>query len=814
MGSITIDNRLRPIRFAFLVRPDDKKRTLEIFRINTCLWGGKYNPIIPFFKRLPVWWEREGYQFENAKQIINGYLDFFEPDFIVEAEKGLADGFGFHPERVLQLTNFLNPDSEMHAQIYGLSVNDLYIDLYEKKFQFTRRHKDHIVYVETEDKSFENFSACNFGGFPAQKKLKYFEMNYKDAFDPEIISLDSQSFNTLCVSGYVSALEIGHKKLKVKHHGNQEPKLFILDAHETKDLIDFWNLRALHKYIIAVPVQWIEDTSQFCKELILDNHRPLPRNPYGVMTHATSMFSRSIASDDIKTIYNDYLKLDKNAANRLQTWYPPIWRKTPDGVVRNTRPNLEASSKSTDVPISDDKTEIRFDSLSPEFAKKYGNRLRWANVVRLRNWSSQDQIATVFPCDYKNPSLPNLRMNRGHLLSTTEGLVIFPEFHNMFETWNLTDGNTALNKWFDKNKVTAVPSDAGRSTQQIIHTLEGFWGVRAIAHKGIIELLNQMSRKPVSKSVHHKEFKNKINIAIGKSILEERNFEKLVERKAVELGLELKCTKCRSWNWYSVKQLDYSLICDLCLKSFDFPTANPGDGNYSKWAYRVMGPFALPDYARGGYAASLAIRFFANVLWEGITEGPGVTWSSGQELTFSSGKKLEIDFILWSQRRQMFGNDHSTEMVFGEAKSFGKDAFKQDDIDTMKLLAQSFPGAILVFATIKEAGEMLQEEISRIKKLAEWGREYDKERKQSRAPVIILTGTELFTSYHLDIEWKEKGGKHQELIKHILGGRIDNLRMLANLTQQLYLGMPSYEKWREDKRKGRVERRKKQNQST
>jgi hypothetical protein len=94
------------------------------------LWGGKYNPIIPFFKRLPSWWERKGYRFGNAKQIINGYLDFFEPDFVVEAEKGLADGLGFDPERVLQLTDLLNRDGERGWNKYGLSVNDLYRDLY------------------------------------------------------------------------------------------------------------------------------------------------------------------------------------------------------------------------------------------------------------------------------------------------------------------------------------------------------------------------------------------------------------------------------------------------------------------------------------------------------------------------------------------------------------------------------------------------------------------------------------------------------------------------------------------------------------
>jgi hypothetical protein len=83
MSSITVDIRLRPVRFAFLVRPEDARRTLEIFRICTCLWGGKYNPIVPYFKRIPQWWERKGYRFESASQIINGYLDFFEPDFLV-----------------------------------------------------------------------------------------------------------------------------------------------------------------------------------------------------------------------------------------------------------------------------------------------------------------------------------------------------------------------------------------------------------------------------------------------------------------------------------------------------------------------------------------------------------------------------------------------------------------------------------------------------------------------------------------------------------------------------------------------------------
>jgi hypothetical protein len=245
--------------------------------------------------------------------------------------------------------------------------------------------------------------------------------------------------------------------------------------------------------------------------------------------------------------------------------------------------------------------------------------------------------------------------------------------------------------------------------------------------------------------------------------------------------------------------LDYTLSCDLCLKSFSFPSADPSNSLNARWSYRVIGPFALPDYARGGYAAALAIRFFGNVIGLSDTE---VTWSSGQTLTLPSGKEAEADFIIWYQRRQMFGTDYPTEVVFGEAKSFGNDRFQERDTARLRVLAEAFPGSILVFATLRQASDLNRDEVQRVRKLAEWGREYDRERRHTRAPVILLTGTELFAAHHLDLAWKDKGGKHAELINPGYV-RADHLKTLADLTQQLYLGMPSYGEWLEAKWKCR-----------
>ena len=802
MSNVSISLHLRPIRFVFLIRPDDQKHTLEAFRINTCLWGGRYNPIIPFFKQLPKWWDKKGHRFESAKQILNGYLDFFEPDFIVEAEKGIAGGVSFDPKRVLRFSDILMREGDRDRDGVGQSVNDIYGDLYKKEFQFTRRHKHNIVYVKPEELSFSAFVACIFGAFPIQRKLKYFELNYKYVFEPQEIVLSDKSISKLYKNRYTSALKIGQTNLDVHYNDYSDPALFVLNAKESRDLIDFWNLRIVRRNILAIPIQWIESLSSFCKEFIVKNHRPLPGNPHGVMIHPTVMFSRSIPDKESDEIYKKYLKVNKKGANCIQQWYPPLWRPSPEFMVRTTRPTVSAKEKRIDVSIDLEKPVITFDTLWPEFTMKYGNRHRFANVIKIVGWSDKDQIATTFPCNYRNPSFPKFRIGREHLLPTAEGLIFFPEYKNISERWELCSGTKALNTWFNENKITATLSDGGRATQQIIQTLGGFWGVGKIANAGTIQLLNEMSQKPLTRSVHYAEFRQKIKDAVGKGIWRYKEFETLVERNAVELGLELKCAKCGSWGWHSIKQLDYSLTCDLCLQRFNFPITNPGRSQYCKWAYRVIGPFALPDYAKGGYASALAIRIFSDVI--GKMDRVGVTWSAGQELTLSTRKKIESDFILWYQRKQMFGTDYPTEIVFGETKSFGKDAFKDENINNAKLLAQTFPGAVLVFATMKESDDISKEEITRLKKLAEWGREYDKEKDQARAPVIVLTGTELFTPHSIEDSWKEKGGKHAQLISTAyVSTRLDNLRIIADLTQQLYLGMPSYSAWLEVKWKRR-----------
>lgn len=138
------------------------------------LVGGQFNPIIPRLDTVPAWWERHGHRFETAEQIVNGYLDFFEPDLLVEAEPRLADGLGFDPERVFALSGLLPRKEQPERNGQGQSVFSLYRDLYRKELQFARRHEHDIADVVPEDASLTGATACIFGAFPEDNDLLYF----------------------------------------------------------------------------------------------------------------------------------------------------------------------------------------------------------------------------------------------------------------------------------------------------------------------------------------------------------------------------------------------------------------------------------------------------------------------------------------------------------------------------------------------------------------------------------------------------------------------------------------------------------------
>ncbi|BBI54326.1 hypothetical protein HORIV_67470 [Vreelandella olivaria] len=79
--------RLRPTRIGFLVNPSDKKSLRKIMRINACLWGGLYNPIIPVYTKTPKEWLDSQRISMKGKDVAQGYIRFLILMFMLKPKK-------------------------------------------------------------------------------------------------------------------------------------------------------------------------------------------------------------------------------------------------------------------------------------------------------------------------------------------------------------------------------------------------------------------------------------------------------------------------------------------------------------------------------------------------------------------------------------------------------------------------------------------------------------------------------------------------------------------------------------------------------
>jgi hypothetical protein len=314
-----------------------------------------------------------------------------------------------------------------------------------------------------------------------------------------------------------------------------------------------------------------------------------------------------------------------------------------------------------------------------------------------------------------------------------------------------------------------------------------------IADRETIKLLDEMS-KSVTKYADGKleEFPDRsVGVERWRDLVRHRTDEgfgrgvtlsSFIKSNVLRLGLVLECTNCRKKNWFGIASLREELTCDRCLKTYPFPQ---GSLNFSRtpWQYRVVGPYSVPNYAQGAYATVLALHAFARGLG---MDRSNVTYATGLNFKIGDADPFEVDFTLWYRRGGILDREEEPVLVFGEAKSFAEESFKPDDLNRMRKLGEKFPGAFLVFAALKD--DLSDAERLEIGRLATWGRERLPDGRP-RAPVIVLGGLELFSEWQIKRSWKKVGGQRAKLVERSTVS-LSNLWELAEITQQIYLGLP------------------------
>jgi hypothetical protein len=790
--NVGLNRKVRPLRLAFMLDPSDRSQLLGALEINTILWGGRFNPMVPVYRRTPGQWEMKPFSRPTAKAILDGYLRAFDPDFVVDMTgRGICpDGYkseGYRQKELLKPQDIVNLNDPDDPLSYGIDATEIYRHLYSKQFRFEQRDPVRVIIPEVKDPAMEAFSAACFGSFPTQKELAYFREEYLAAFKAATIRVEPGNFNEM-FTHCLTPLGIGSAYINYgpRGAGRDDATLYYLDASDNLDIIDFWNLRAAGYRVLPIPKQWANGMTQTAADFVTRHNVPYRHNP--AMMHMTTLQKgRSLTEDEIMRFHAS-LGLSKQGMVSIRTWYPQLWE---DNAHRaNFASPVEIYSDDDDVAVEYSGSMLTFKDKKPEFAEKWGGHgnARWANVFVFKSYGASIEHADVIPV-----RLPELHralgsVGPGEIRSGKDGLVLLCRFSDLSHHWKPLASLSIFEAWARQNGYELSLSAAGKIARHLLQQLGGTWSAWIFADVEILRLIERMAHgTPISVGEMSSRLAHSIKGRLHQS--GEKYLEVLIDRKLLRLGIELQCDHCQQRTWYALDQIKQELLCEKCLNAFPFPSQHPPP---SPWFYKAAGALSIRDYCHGSYCVVLALRMLTRNMNMSATAIPSFV------LKAKDGSELESDFGLFYRSGAWFDSD--PYLIFGECKTF--DRFTAKDVRRMRKLGQRFPGAVLVFCTLND--RLSESEKRLLRPLAKGGRKHLTGNKWLN-PVLILTRTELFHDFEPEYAWQEAGGKYADFAKG--HPRLDTLTELCDATQQLHLDMESYWKTVEEQRRKLMERR-------
>lgn len=781
--------RVRPLRFAFVVEPKDKAGLQTIFEVNSSLWGGVFNFIIPLFKQVPERYREKYFKMIPAKEMLKGFVEAFQPDYLVELKPGAASAYGisFPDKRILTIEDLSSRDDQGRCKI-GIDLRSVCDDLYRKEFRFVQRHPPEVIIPSSTDKKYNLLFAATFGFLPETGPLAGVSDIYLKALGGKRTAIKPVEFPNLLNQKYYYPLRATFHELDTfRNSWSIDSKLFFMDETSSFDLIEYWNLRALGWHIEPLPASLAPDLIDYCNEFIKSVYRPFPP-PSNAYHHASMLCAKSQSVGKLQEFMGKLTWVPGTHAT-LDPHVARIWEEWGRSANQAEPQTIEHAEKTVDAHVIGEGLHLR--TQPHDFAKDdpfCSRMVACANV--LKSFSGETPIIP-----WKSDVAATLTREFGEKKTwiSREGIVVVAGEHSFTTFLRVPSPINIFSSMAESLGYKLSLSPAGRTCQQIIAAVGGIKFIGIVARSpDLLKFLDRLAHDDLEVELDdeegttrkrvHKDFAllpqvveilERVNA--GGPATSSGHLNALIRDNVLKLGMALRCSKCLHTSWFSLESLAPKMSCPHCLAKFGFPSGTPPRRN--DWAYRVIGPFTTGHLAGGAYCVATALNFLSeNVARES-------NWVPSFTMRDAAGKEFEADFGMLAAPSK-FSHISSPHLIIGECKSFNR--FEQRDFARAEQAATLFPGAILCFCSFNDSLD--KNEIKGLTKLAKQGRKRIDVGKQTNA-VLILTARELFAEFRMDDFYSSYGDK-AEYARHVY--MRDDMQELCEFTQQLYLGMPSY----------------------
>lgn len=774
-----INLRLRPIRFCFFINSSKRSEILEAIQINSFLWGGRFNPIIPITNQIPKVWKKSIFR-QNMQNIIEGYIDAYDPDYIVKFGDINTQKYKLGERKIIDSKEVLGVETSHYPKV-GIGIFELLNQIYEDEFKYLRKipYEVSIPQISSED---ELFLSAVFGNIKRGTKdeiIKFFNKR---------LEIETKECNINNFSNFLKVNKLFLRRIGesyIQHVRNvqsfRNDYVIILNSKNNYDIIDYWNLRAAGVRILPLPVQCFPENDIYSQVSDFINSNYYPINQNNVYNQTIILKGRSVNGKVFEKIINSLKNQNDNQTIGhkflIQSFHPRIWNNFGRRADHVGYCDIESISK--EINVSSENNYISVNTLPPQFSTNNFSELGlYINEVELKfNREDSSLYAQAIPeageelvHSFKTWSYDQWRFSRYG--------VFFKIKNTGYDTisFNAPKSEDVFIDWFKYNGLKIKLSNSGIIAKQIIKHLGSIHNLQTLVNEEIIKLLIRFVKKrdtiSFSELIHIlKKGKDKGDFHLGHI---SNTLNRLLDLKILKLGVRIQCSNCKQFQWYSLTDLDDRINCPICFTKFPFPSSEP---NKLKWEYKPIGPFSLQRDHIGVYCSLLCLSFFNR---HGLR-------ATTNMLSFDIVGHCEVD--LGMIRGKTFKDSEPQEVIFFECKTLNE--FERKDIQRMHFVASKFPGSVIVFATLKDKLSLKERKllIPFVKK----SRKYWKEDRPIN-PVLILTRNELFSYWGPPLCWKGLGGnftKFEDSHINVLG----DLLNFCDVSQQIYLDMESWHTW-------------------
>ncbi len=271
----------------------------------------------------------------------------------------------------------------------------------------------------------------------------------------------------------------------------------------------------------------------------------------------------------------------------------------------------------------------------------------------------------------------------------------------------------------------AQVSEAGRIASRLIQQMGGLQGCRAFKISGVRALIEkykpfqsftrgcaiQTIREvdPVTQVVNFDRYESLFIDA--EQVTPQRVFDYLAKKNVFRVGLKFTCPNCELEFWTSLDDVTTEVTCEYCGQRFNVTTQLKD----RDWAYRRSGLFGREDHQQGAIPVALTLQQLDTVLHCG--DAVFVT-SMTIESPAGAFTPCETDFVMISDKGFF---DGSLGIAIGECK--GRYEITKQDVKNLSQVADAFPkDRIAPFVIFSKTIPFTPEEIARCRAAQPAGR--------------------------------------------------------------------------------------------